>query len=250
MFRGLICGLMLGFSSVVWAEVDIEALDDSGKIITLTTAIGTTLDAYVTGSAATKKSVLILHDRWGLDQTARLWADRFAAEGYLALAIDLYDGRAAKKNNSKHASLIMRQIDPEWSTVNVTTGLNYLAKQTGEKTAVLGWGFGGSLAFKATQLNTDVLASAVMIYGYLPTELDELEKVSRPILGVFSTFDERITPEEIEQVGFFMGKLRKPFVSLNVDAANGFVDEGLPVYDNEARELVWQRSLEFLNETL
>lgn len=250
MFRGLFCGLILGFGSVVWAEADIEAVDDSGKIIILTTAIGTTLDAYIVGSVATKKSVLILHDRWGLDQTARLWADRFAAEGYLALAIDLYDGRAAKKNNSAHASLIMRQIDPEWSTVNIKTGLNYLAKKTGEKTAVLGWGLGGSLAFKATQLNTDILASAVMMYGHLPTEINELEKVTSPILGVFSTSDERITSEEIEQVGFLMGKLRKPFVSLSVDAADGFVDERLPVYDNDAMELVWQRSLEFLNATL
>ncbi|VAW85462.1 hypothetical protein MNBD_GAMMA16-1906 [hydrothermal vent metagenome] len=250
MFRGLIYGLILGFSSVVWAEAEVKAVDDSGKIITLTTAIGTTLDAYIAGSVATKKSVLILHDRWGLDQTARLWADRFAAEGYLALAIDLYDGRAAKKTNSAHAALIMRQIDPEWSTVNIKAGLNYLSKKTGEKTAVLGWGLGGSLAFKATQLNTDILASAVMMYGYLPIEARELEKVTSPILGVFSTSDERITPEEIEQVGFLMGKLRKPFVSLNVDAAAGFVDESLPAYDQEVMELAWQRSLEFLNATL
>ncbi len=250
MFRALIYGVIFAFSATTWAEAEIEAVTSSGEIITLTTAIDTTLEAYLVGSTSAKKSVLILHDRWGLDSTAKTWADRFAAQGYLALAIDLYDGRVANKNNAEHAALIMRQIDPEWSGVNIKAGLSYLTKKTRERVAILGWGFGGSLAFKATQLDIASLASVVMVYGHFPTEIHELRKVTRPVFGVFSTSDERMMSEELEQVALLMGKLRNPFVSLEVDAAPGFVDESLPVFDKDAAERVWQRSLEFLNETL
>jgi len=248
--RGLICGLLLGFASMAWAETEHNTDEASGKIVILTTAIGTTLDAYLVGPETAKKSVLILHDRWGLDETAKIWADRFAAQGYLALAVDLYDGRMAKKSDAEHASLIVSQIDPEWSVINVKAGISFLARKTGQKTAVLGWGFGGSLAFKATQLGIESLASAVMLYGQLPTELEELRKVTSPIFGVFSTSDERLSIDELDQVGVLMGKLSNPFVSFEVNAAPGFVDQSLPVYDEDATELAWQRSLEFLNGTL
>ncbi len=228
----------------------VLAADRAGAVIEIKTAIGTYLNAYLVGPENATKSVILVHDRWGLDQHTLDWTDRLAEHGFLALAIDLYDGRSAKKRNYKHASLIMGQIDPEWSDVNLKAAVNFIKNKTLLKPAVLGWGFGGGMALRAALLEPASVASTVIFYGPVTMDTTLLDDIEGAVLGVFSTKDEWVSPSKVDAFTNLMRRMRNAIVLMNVDAAPGFVDPSLSAYDDEVAERAWQRSLEFLNETL
>ena len=56
-------------------------------------------------------AVLVIHEWWGLNEHIKFWADRLAADGYAALAVDLYEGKVAA--NRDDAMKYMRSVDPE-----------------------------------------------------------------------------------------------------------------------------------------
>ncbi len=244
----LVVGLFLGdIAPTVAAKAEKPR---EGRLITLNTAIGTSFDAYQVGPSGSSKSVLLLHDRWGLDEMAMDSADRFAAQGFLALAIDLFDGRSANIKSDEQGARLMSQIDPEWPDITIRAALHYLNKTPGRKTAVLGWGYGGGRAMRATIEDRLMVISTVIYYGPLEGEADELREIRGPILGVFANDDKWVTPDKVDRFSFKMQSARSSFVVTRVPGQPGFVDPRRSSYNESEAKRSWQRVLEFLNETL
>jgi carboxymethylenebutenolidase len=248
-------GDVMRFFLIGWLLISLAfaasamAAERQGTSVEIKTAYGTYFDAYLAGAPDSVNSVLIIHDRWGLDNLAMSWADRFAAQGYLALAIDLYDGRVAKVNDYVHATHLMREMAPGWVDANLKAALAYLNAMPRRKLSVVGFGYGGSAAMRATILEPFAVISTVNIFGHLPQDVEQLRVINGPVLTLYSEQDTWVGQAEIDTFERLMFKLRNALQSGAIDAKQGFLDPAHAAYKGDEADRVWQRVLGFVSDT-
>lgn len=214
-----------------------------GEKITLQTSIGTYLEGYVAGPEDAELGILILHDRWGLNQTVRDWVHRFADRGYRALAIDVFDGRISDEHWL--ATEIMQATDPEWVKVDVQAGLDYLARQ-GRKLATLGAGFGGWQAFQAVIGAPERVDATVVIYGLLEADVEQVRALNAPVMTVYARDDEQITPAQREADRLLLKKSLITHRAYAFPGGHGYMDPMHSAYDPQATQDTWTQVDEFL----
>jgi len=205
-----------------------EAALPAGKTVVLTTAYGTRFDAYAAGPEDASRAVLLLHDRFGLNDQAREWADRFAGLGYRALAIDLYDGRQGKSWN--HATSIMNSIDQVWADSDIAAALSYLRdKKPDRKTVVLGWDYGGTQALIATLHDPTAVAATVSYYptryrARLETVPSLVQNVAGPVMIVVAERDDELTTVQMRALRGGLSNTRVNFNVMGLDALSNLQD--------------------------
>ena len=218
-----------------------------GRLVTLTTAIGTTFQGYVAGPEDARRGILLLHDRWGLNDAMRAHVESFARRGYRALAIDVFDGRAS--DEMWLATEIMESIDPEWVKPDVLAGLKYLQAE-GRQVAAMGWGYGGWQSFQAGLMGGPSVHAVVVWYGDMDMTADEVRLLRSPVLGLFARHDRQIT---LDDVAGYRQSLKKGFVFYDLqvfDAEHGFADPLYPTYNPDAAQRAWGMVDQFLDEHL
>ena len=211
--------------------------------ITIKSVMGTSLQAYVAGPEYAAVGILILHDRWGINTTVRQWVDRFAAKGYRALAVDVFDGRISKQE--RLATEIMNATDPEWVKADVKAGLNYL-KREGRKVVTLGAGFGGWQSFQAAIAAPSDVAGTVVIYGELDADVAQMRSLKAPLLAIYAREDESITPNMINDYRVLMKKALITYKNYSFSAGHGFMDSAYPTYNESLVADVWEQVDGFL----
>ncbi len=219
----------------------------ASRVLELHTALGTTFNAYVAGAADAKRGVLIIHDRRGLGDYAKSWAERFAAIGYRALVVDLYDGRYS--NNSTGATHIMTSIDQESANANLKAGLAYL-KTPGRTLATFGWDYGGGQALWAALQDPEAVAATVVYYGPMSTDVKALRTLKGPVLGIFAKNDPWVSPLHVTGYQDAMREAGAPFSVITYNAAHGFTNPVNRVYNQVLAEEAWQKTQAFLAERL
>ncbi len=225
----------------------IPAPAPAGRILELRTAIGTTFNAYVIGAENAKRGVLIIHDRRGLGDYAKSWAERFAAIGYRALVVDLYDGRYSNEPTS--ATRIMTSIDQESANVNLKAGLAYL-KAPGRTLATFGWDFGGAQALWAALQDPEAVAATVIYYGPMSTDVKALRTLKGPVLGIFAKNDPWVSPLHVAGYQDAMRTADAPFSVIPYDAEHGFTNPLNRIYNKKLAEDAWEKTQAFLAERL
>ncbi len=216
----------------------------AGKEITISTSLGTQMNAYIAGSDEADKAVLLLHDRWGLNDHMRQLADRFANRGYQALAIDVFDGRAS--NDYEFATEIMNSVDPEWIKADVVAGLKYL-RLHGRKVFAVGSGLGGWQAFQGLVAKPDLVDGVVVFYGELTDSIELARTLNTPILGIFAMKDLKVTPAMVQSYEYALRKSLTPYRIYSVDADHGFIDPQYRSYNKELADDAWIKAESFLN---
>lgn len=222
----------------------------SGQVVTLNSAYGTPFDVYRAGDEASKKALVLVHDRWGLDDNIVEWADKFAQEDFFVMAVDLFDGRHVNPGDGRGGAQLMGQVDREAAMANLRAVVGYLNQQSDRKTAVIGWGYGAVEAMNITLLEPHAIISSVLYYGPPESDSEKLKSLRGPILGVFSNQDTWAHPQRIDQFVWSMQQARNALSIIRVDAPAGFMDRGLAEYDDAESERTWRKTLDFLDETL
>ena len=108
----------------------------AGENLSLQTAQGKPFLTYVVGPKDARRAILLIHEWWGLNDHIRSWADRFAALGYRALAIDLYNGKVAVTPDE--ARRLMQSVDQQEANEKYLAALRYL-RMPRRKLATIGW---------------------------------------------------------------------------------------------------------------
>src|SRR3569623_954936 len=226
-----------------------EAQDGSAsQVLTLKTAFGTDFDAYAVGPADAPRAVLLLHDRFGMSTQVRDWAARFAAQGYRALAIDLSDGRRAKK--WPHATSIMSAIDPEAATADIAAALNYLTPEE-RKVENDSWDYGATQALLATiDASVSVAATVAFYPTALVTNQDQLQLIANPVLVVVAERDQQLGNDQILAFKDGMSKTRVDFNVMALDAERGFINPLSDDYSADNSRTAWDVTQEFLTRYL
>ena len=195
--------------------------------------------------------VLVLHAWWGLTPIFTDVCDRLAAAGYVALAPSLYaDGATAATITEAEA---LRDAHDEEAVAEpvvqaAAEQLRRLPAVTGAQFGVIGFSLGAYWALHLSQVRPDDVGAVVAIYG---TDDGDYRTARAAYLGHFA---ERDDFEPLEAVRALEAKIREAGreVTFYVYPGTGhwFVEPNRPEYDAAAAELVWDRTLNFLNERL
>lgn len=192
--------------------------------------------------------LVVVQEWWGLNPQIRATADRFAAAGFNAIVPDLYRGKLA--SSADEASHMMNALDWAGAVQDLQASLQHL-RQSGAKAGVLGFCMGGALTIIAAA-NLAETDAAVCFYGIPPAAAADPEKIRIPFLGHFATVDDWCTPEVVDGLE---AKLKAGGVDYALYRYEGqqhaFMNEARPeVYDADAAQLAWDRSVAFLTAKL
>ena len=183
------------------------------------------------GRQAPLPAVLVIHEWWGLNEHIEHWADRLAALGYAALAVDLYGGKVA--TNRDEATQLMRGVQLEQAVATLRSAHEFVlrdARVQAGKTAALGWCFGGAMALQAG-LNIQELDAVVMYYGRPVTDVEKLKALRAPLLGVFGNKDRGIPPRAVDEFEQALRAAGCGFELRRYDAEHAFANPSSAAYD-------------------
>lgn len=143
--------------------------------------------------------LVVIQEWWGLNDNIRYWTDRLAADGYAAIAVDLYDGTVA--TTSEEAMAAMQKVDPARAQAILDAARDFLKTNPRVRTnriGTLGWCFGGGWSLNCALAWPD-LTACVLYYGRLVTDPAELKKVGAAVCGVFGNEDQSIPPSAVDE---------------------------------------------------
>lgn len=217
-------------------------------------ANGRTAPGYLNTGAGSGPGLLIVQESWGLVDHVKELADRFAAEGFITLAPDLYDGKATKSPDEAGKMLMALQIgDAAKDIKGAAEHLMSLPNLHPRKVATLGFCMGGQLALFAAQEYPGTISAAVDFYGYaiLPKAPIDPAKLRVPALAHFGRSDRTVKEAEARALVERYHAAGKPFEAHFYDAGHAFFNDTRPeVFDQPSADLAWQRTLGFLRAQL
>ncbi|MEX1023699.1 MAG: dienelactone hydrolase family protein [Planctomycetota bacterium] len=192
--------------------------------------------------------IVVIHEWWGLNEHIKHWTDRLAADGYAALAIDLYGGTIATTRDEALAA--MQAVDAEAALATLRAARAYLVEKQGvERTASIGWCFGGGWSLKLAIAEPE-LDAAVVYYGQLIDDPAVLTSIEAPVLGVFGNDDSSIPVSAVDAFAKAMEKAGKSLELHRYDAEHAFANPSSARYDEEHAAAAWRATRGFLAREL
>ncbi|HEX8128700.1 MAG TPA: dienelactone hydrolase family protein [Pyrinomonadaceae bacterium] len=214
---------------------------------------GATTEGYLAVPEAGRGAgVVVIQEWWGLVPHIKNVCERFAAEGFVALAPDLYHGRST--TSPDEAGKMMMALNIEQAEKDLRGAIEYLLAHesvTGERIGTVGFCMGGALSLYAASKNEQV-GACVVFYGGHPKVKPDLDNMRAPLLGFYAERDDFATPagaRELEAKLKSLGKSAEIHVYDNADHAF-FNDERPEVFNATAAADAWQRTIRFLREHL
>lgn len=197
-------------------------------------------------------ALVVIHEWWGLNDQVKSDAEKFANQGYVALALDLYRGKVATTPDEAHE--LMRGVPEDRGMRDLEAAFAYLASRADVKTdkiGSVGWCMGGGWSIKLA-VNEPKLAACAVNYGPLPTDPANIARIKAPVLGNFGADDRGITPESVRTFDAAMKSAGKSVdVKIYDGAGHAFENpnnkEG---YRPQATADAWSRMDAFFKKTL
>lgn len=215
-----------------------------GQMISLKRPDGGEIAAYQSDIVAGRPGIIVLQEWWGLNDHIKSIVDRFAAEGFNALAPDLYHGRITK--DADEASHMMNGLDFPGAVHEDIVAAKAYMKANSSGVAITGFCMGGALTIGATA-RLDGFAAGICFYGVPPKAFADPANINIPFQGHFGTKDDWITPEVVAALQADMTAAGNPPDIYSYAADHAFFNKTRPeVYDAEAADLAWSRTIAFL----
>jgi carboxymethylenebutenolidase len=222
----------------------------AGSMVKFSSNGGTTNGYLATPASGKGPGVLVIQEWWGLVGHIKNVCDRFAAEGFTALAPDMYHGKTA--NEPDGAGKLFMALNIGQAEKDLKGAAAYVSQHSStEKLGAVGFCMGGQLALFAATLNPTIGAT-VNFYGIHPNVNPDYAKLSGPVLGLFAEKDAFVTPQTAREVDTAIkkaGKQSEIHIYPNVD--HGFFNDERPdVYNKAGADDAWRRILAFFRTHL
>jgi carboxymethylenebutenolidase len=196
--------------------------------------------------------VLVIQEWWGLVDHIREVCDRFAREGFVALAPDLYRGESARDPDAAGRLMMNLEIPRAARDLDgaVAALLNHAAV-VGGRVGVVGFCMGGQLALFAATRNPRV-GAVVDFYGIHPAVTLDLAGLAAPVLGIFAERDEFVPPAAARKLEADLAAAgKRASFEIYPGAQHAFMNDTRPdVYDAAAAQRAWGATLSFLRAEL
>ena len=216
--------------------------------LNLQTSNGATTAVVAKPEKETKGAVVLIHEWWGINDHIRDIAARYAMEGYLCVAPDLFRGKVAR--NTEEASKLMQALPIEDGIETIREAIA-AARQTYniQKIGITGYCMGGAFALRAA-CEVDELAAAAPFYGDIPEE-NVLKRLKTPTLFIAGKRDAWINTEKVNALKEAARKYNLPVEVVVYDADHAFFNDTRPeVYDPDASADAWRRVLDHFRKHL
>lgn len=141
-----------------------------------------------------RNAVIVIQEWWGLNNHIRDVTRRFADQGFVALAPDLYNGVSTTEPDE--ARKLVMELDMMQAVQEIGQAAEFLLAQDyviGEKVGVVGFCMGGGLALQTALNNADTIGASVAFYGR-PLEVGDAARMAVPTLGLFGADDQASQP--------------------------------------------------------
>jgi carboxymethylenebutenolidase len=196
--------------------------------------------------------VVVIQEWWGLDDHIKDVAERFAAEGYVALAPDLYRGEIAAEPDD--ARRLAMELELDQALVDIQGAVNFLIAQPDvepKQAGVIGFCMGGRLTMMMSYRGENVGAAIVFYGGGVQPSDDELRAISAPLLGIYGEADEGIPVDRIQEWDTKLDEFGKVHeIHIYPDAPHAFFNDERPSYRAAASADAWDRTLAWLKTYL
>ncbi len=197
-------------------------------------------------------AIVVIQEWWGVNDWVKQQADRFARQGYVALAVDLYRGKVATDPGLAHE--LSRGLPEDRGIADLRAGVDYLVKRDDVKSSrigVIGWCMGGGYSL-GLALADPRIAAAVINYGHLVTDPNTIARILAPMLGNFGANDQGITPADVKAFDAALSKAGKSFdVKIYDGAGHGFMNpNNTQGYVAAAADDAWKRIDAFFQKQL
>jgi carboxymethylenebutenolidase len=197
---------------------------------------------------ANDKAILVIQEWWGLNDHIKDIAGRYADEGFIAIAPDLYRGNVAK--NPDEASKMMHDLAIEDGLGTIKATIDAASEKYNiTHFGITGFCMGGTYALRAA-CSLEGLSAAVPFYGDVPEE-ELLSQLRIPTTFISGTRDGWINPEKVAAMEDVVERYELPLVSVKYDADHAFFNNTRPeVYDETAARDAWALAIAFFKENL
>ena len=198
--------------------------------------------------------VVVIQEWWGLEEHIKDVANRFAAQGFVALAPDLYYGEVATEPDEarKLAMSLRQEFDQALAAIQASIDLLLAHERVSSRSVgITGFCMGGGLAWHgAAKLKG--IGAAVPFYGGAAEMSDaEVAQITCPVLAIFGELDAGVSPEvaqaraaQMDQAGVAHETIIYP------KAQHAFFNDTRAAYDLEAATDAWNRMTQLFNEAL
>jgi carboxymethylenebutenolidase len=198
----------------------------------------------------TYPGVVLIHEWWGLNQNIKNMAHDLAEEGFVALAVDLFDGQVA--DNPDDARKYSGQVRDNMKNaiVHLQSAVSFLkSNENVESVGSMGWCFGGGMSMQLA-LNEEMDAT-VIYYGAVETDSDVLETIDWPVLGIFGEEDAVIPLDSVNEFDKALDELGiENEIYVYKGVGHAFANPSNSGYDPVKTEDAWMKTVSFLNENL
>jgi len=193
-------------------------------------------------------AVVLIQEWWGINDHIRDIAGRYAKEGYLCVAPDLYRGKVAR--DAEEASKLMHGLAIEDGMETIREAIAEAKRAYNvQKIGITGYCMGGTFALRAA-CELDELGAAAPFYGDVPEE-EVLNKLSVPTLFIAGKRDAWINQEKVNALIEAARKYNLPLEVVTYDADHAFFNDTRPeAYDAESAADAWKRVLDLFRKQL
>jgi carboxymethylenebutenolidase len=191
--------------------------------------------------------IVVIHEWYGLNDWVKEQAQKFADQGYVTLAVDLYRGKVAAGPDEAHE--LMRGLPEDRATRDLKAAVAFLKMQKNvdaEKIGTIGWCMGGGYSLAAAIAEPTVKAT-IINYGRLVTDENVIKTINAHILGIFGAQDRGIPVDSVKKFEATMKSLGKQIeIKIYDDAGHGFQNpNNKQGYKAEDAADAWKRQTDF-----
>ena len=218
------------------------------EMLSFDTANGQTSAYVALPDGSDGKAVIVIQEYWGLNDHIKDIANRYAGEGFTAIAPDLYRGRIAA--DSSEASQMMHSLTSSDGLDTIKNAIDAAALAYDiSHFGITGYCMGGTFALLAA-CELEGISAAAPFYGDIPDD-DILKKLTTPTIFISGTRDGWITPEKVAQLEDAAERFELPVHSVKYDADHAFFNDTRPeVYNETAARDAWSLVVGFFNDKL
>jgi len=199
--------------------------------------------------------VVVIQEWWGLNDQIKEVCDRYAGEGFVALAPDLYRGQATTKEDE--AGQMMMALNIEQAAKDMAGAVDYLKGHdavAGNGVGVTGFCMGGGLALWLATLRPDDVKAVVPYYGVIPwpAAQPDWSKLKAPVQGHYAENDDFASPETVRKLEEELkGHGADVELSIYPGVGHAFTNHHRPeVFHEEHSQTAWERTLAFFRQHL
>lgn len=256
-------------------------------------ADGTEMAAYIarpkdSSTSVRRPGIIVIHEAFGLNEQIKGVAKRYAGEGFVAVAPNLFtrNGDIMNEKNIESAMKPLWSLPPEKR--NDSDAIRELAKKMpqterkvmeifflgreamekqmasdlmsckdhvqrqsyvrGDRLGITGFCMGGGLTYQLSTMYP--FSASVPFYGSNPKPLESVANISGPVLAFYAGEDERVNAG-VPSLVEAMLKYKKDFhMNVYKGAQHSFFNETRPVYHKEAAEDAWEKAVAFFTKHL